>query len=132
MAKREVIAATIYERAFDCQFAETAGAERELWLAVADSVIKELLPVDDFGKPLMLGKQEYEISERVSKLPYIKQQRYTNKGEERFVALADALSAISDTFVPKASICKCPYAKDQSQQYHASGSVGCRPPRPRI
>ena len=34
----EEIACVIYERAFDCQWAETKGAERALWLAVAENV----------------------------------------------------------------------------------------------
>lgn len=29
-------------------------------------------------------------------------------------------------------MCRCPYAKDQSQEWHIPGSAGCRPPRPRI
>lgn len=32
----------------------------------------------------------------------------------------------------KNEMCGCPYAEDQSQEFHVAGSVGCRPPRPRI
>jgi hypothetical protein len=50
----------------------------------------------DYNEPLKLAKQRVAIVERVMKLPYIKAQRDTKKGQERFVARDDLIKAIHD------------------------------------